>query len=168
MNNEVKEVFTPKPTISFRSVSKKSSYLVRAKLYPEEKTKGSLDCGSKRSEVCLNVNETSTFASTVTSETYIIKYKFNCNDKCLVYLLTCDCCQKQYVVKLSTNSVLDGTVIKVTVGNINVVKHVCSNTYMSIFAAATIIVLYVMSQSHLLTKLIHLTLLKEKIIGEVP
>ena len=97
MNNEVKEVFTPKPTISFRSVSKKSSYLVRAKLYPEEKTKGSLDCGSKRSKVCLNVNETSTFASTVTSETYIIKYKFNCNDKCLVYLLTCDCCQKQYV-----------------------------------------------------------------------
>ena len=66
MNNEVKKVFTPKPMISFRSARKMSSYLVRAKLYPEERTKGSFKCGSKRCEVCLNVNETSTFDSTVT------------------------------------------------------------------------------------------------------
>ena len=43
-------------------------------------------------------------------------------------------------VKLSTNSVLDGTIIKAIIGNINVVKHECNNTYMNIFAAATIIV----------------------------
>ena len=97
MNSEVRELFTPKPTISFCRASKKSSYLVRAKLYPEERTKGSFKCGSKRCEVCLNVNETSTFDSTVTGETYIINHKFNCNDKCLVYLLTCNCCKKQYV-----------------------------------------------------------------------
>ena len=97
MNNEVKKVFTPKPMISFRSAKKMSCYLVRAKLYPEERSKGSFKCGSKRCEVCLNVNETSTFASTVTGETYIINHKFNCNDKCLVYLLTCNCCKKQYV-----------------------------------------------------------------------
>ena len=66
-------------------------------LYPEERTKGSFKCGSKRCEVCLNVNETSTFASTVTGETYINNHKFNCNGKCLVYLLTCNCCKKQYV-----------------------------------------------------------------------
>ena len=42
-----------------------SSYLVREKLYPEERTKGSFKCGSKRCEVCLNVNQTSTFDSTV-------------------------------------------------------------------------------------------------------
>ena len=97
MNNEVKKVLTPKPMISFRSARKINSYLVRAKLYPEERTKVSFKCGSKRCEVCLNVNETSTFASTVTGETYIINHKFNCNDKCLVYLLTCNCCKKQYV-----------------------------------------------------------------------
>ena len=141
MNNQVKKVLSPKPMISFRSARKMSSYLVRTKLYPEERTKGSFKCGSKPCEVCLYVNETSTFASTVTGETYIINHKFNCNDKCLIYLLTCNCCKKQYVVKLSTNSVLDGTIIKVIVGNINVVKHVYNNTYMSIFAAATIIVL---------------------------
>ena len=37
MNEEVKNVFTPKPMISFRSARKLSSYLVRAKLYPEER-----------------------------------------------------------------------------------------------------------------------------------
>ena len=72
MNNEVKKVFAPKPMISFRSARKMSSCLVRAKLYPEERTKGSYNCGSKRCEVCLHVNETSTFANTVTGETYII------------------------------------------------------------------------------------------------
>ena len=70
MNNEVKKVFTPKPMISFRSARKMSSYLVRAKLYPEERTKGSFKCGSKRFEVCLNVNETSTFANTVSGKTF--------------------------------------------------------------------------------------------------
>ena len=41
MDDEVKKVFTPKPMISFRSARKLGSYLVRAKLYPEERTKGS-------------------------------------------------------------------------------------------------------------------------------
>ena len=94
MNNKVKKVLTSKPMISFCSERKISSYLVRAKLYPEERSKGSFKCGSKHCEVCLNVNETSTFASTVTGETYIINHKFNCNDKCLVYLLTSNCCTK--------------------------------------------------------------------------
>ena len=79
MNNEVKKIFTPKPMIFFRSARKMSIYLVRAKLYPEERTKDSFKSGSKRCEVCLNVNETSTFASTVTGETHIINHKFNCS-----------------------------------------------------------------------------------------
>ena len=33
------------------------------------------ECGSKRCEVCLNINETSTFAITVTGETYIINHE---------------------------------------------------------------------------------------------
>ena len=97
MNNEVKKEFTPKPLISFGSVRKMSRYLVRAKLYPEERTRGSFKCGSKRCEVCLNVNEPSAFASIVTGETNINNHKFNCNDKCSVYLLTCNYCKKQYM-----------------------------------------------------------------------
>ena len=96
-DNVVKNVFTPKPIISFRGARKMASYLVRAKLHSEEQTKSYFQCGSKCCEVCLNVNETSTFTSTVTGETYIINHKFNCNDNCLVYLLTCNCCKKQYL-----------------------------------------------------------------------
>ena len=47
--------------------------------------------------MCLNVSETSTFTSSVTHETYKINHKFNCNSKCLIYLLTCKQCSKQYV-----------------------------------------------------------------------
>ena len=41
--------------------------------------------------------ETYTFSSTVTGETFKINDKLNCDDKCLIYLLTCECCGKQYV-----------------------------------------------------------------------
>ena len=97
MDNEVKRVFTPKPTISFRSAKKLSSYLVRTKLYPTERIVGPYKCGGKRCEVYLNVNETSTFTSTVAGETYIINHRFDCNERCLVYLLTCNKRTMQYV-----------------------------------------------------------------------
>ena len=90
-------MFTPKPMISFRSARKLSSYLVRAKLYPTERTVGSYKCSGKRYEVCVNSNETSTFTSTVTGETYIINQRFNCNERCLVYLLICNKCERQHV-----------------------------------------------------------------------
>ena len=86
MDQEVKKVFTPKPMASFRSARKLSSYLVRAKLYP-----------LKRCQTCLNVNETDSFASSVTKEEYKINHCFDCNEKCLIYLLTCKVCLKQYV-----------------------------------------------------------------------
>ena len=67
MNDEVKRVFTPKPMVSLRSSRKISSYLVRARLYPIERTMGSFRCGSKRCEVCKYITETDTFTSSVTS-----------------------------------------------------------------------------------------------------
>ena len=44
VNEQAKNVFTPGPMISFRSARKLSSYLVRAKLYPIERTVGSFKC----------------------------------------------------------------------------------------------------------------------------
>ena len=38
-----------------------------------------------------------TFTSTVTGETFKINHKFDCMKKCLIYLLTCNKCRKQYV-----------------------------------------------------------------------
>ena len=56
--------------ITFRSARKLISYLVRAKLYPLERTVGSCKCYGKRCEICDNVTETSTFTSTATQNTY--------------------------------------------------------------------------------------------------
>ena len=99
MDEEVKKVFCPGPKVSFRSARKVSSYLVRAKVYPLERTVGSFKCKKSRCQVCLNVNETDTFTSTVTKKTYKINHKFDCSDKCLIYLLTCKKCLIQFLGK---------------------------------------------------------------------
>ena len=104
INLEVKNVFTPGPTVSYRSARKISSYLVRAKLYPLERTVGSEKCGKSRCEVCLSIQETDTFTSTITGESYKINHKLNCDNNCLIYLLTCKCCGKQYVGETTDES----------------------------------------------------------------
>ena len=97
MNDEVKSVFSSKPVISFRSARKLSSYLVKTKLYPIERTVGSFKCTKKRCEVCEKIHITDSFTSSVTQNTYKINHKLNCDDKCLIYLLSCKQCRKQYV-----------------------------------------------------------------------
>ena len=71
--------------------------MVRAKLYPLERTVGSCKCYDKQCEVCDNVTETSTFTSTVTQNTYKMNHQFNCSEKGLVNLLTCNKYFKQHV-----------------------------------------------------------------------
>ena len=66
-------------------------------LYATERIVRSYKCGGKQCEVCINVNETSTFTSTVTGKTYIRNHRFDCNERCLLYLLTCNKCKMQYV-----------------------------------------------------------------------
>ena len=97
MDQEVKKVFTPKPMVSFRSARKLSSYLVRAKLYTLKRKVGSFKCKGKWCQACLNLNETDSVTSGVTKEEYNINHCFKCNEKCLIYLLKCKVCLKQYV-----------------------------------------------------------------------
>ena len=49
------------------------------------------------------ITETNTFTSRVTGETYNIHHPLDCNDKCLVYLLTCNRCKKQYTGQTTDN-----------------------------------------------------------------
>ena len=70
---------------------------MRAKLYPIKREKGSYPCKKTRCQVCQNVSQTDTFCSTKTGEYYKINLRLNCDDKCLVYLLTCRKCNLQYV-----------------------------------------------------------------------
>ena len=97
MSEEPKHLFTPGPIVSFRSSRKIKSYLVRAKLYPVERSVGSFNCKRQHSQICAYVNEKDSFTSTTTGETYKINHKFDCMDKCFIYLLTSNKCRKQYV-----------------------------------------------------------------------
>ena len=85
-DESVKRVFTPPSMVSYRTARKLSSYLVRAKLYPLERKRGSYKCGDLRCIVCNNIEAIETFTSTVTGESVQIKH-LCCNDKCLIYLL---------------------------------------------------------------------------------
>ena len=111
-----KRVFTPPPMVSYRSARKLSSYLVRAKLYPLERKRGSYKCGNLRCLVCNNIAETDTFTSTVTRESIKINHVCS-NDKCLIYILTCKVCKKQYIGKTVDRFRLNGTTIKKAIGN---------------------------------------------------
>ena len=96
-DQEVERVFIPGPMASFCSAQKFSNHLVWAKLHPLERGVGSLKCGGRRCQVCLNVTETETFTSTSTNQTYKINHELNCNESSLIYLLMCKICRKQYV-----------------------------------------------------------------------
>ena len=66
-------------------------------MYPVKRKTRSCKCKGNRCQVCLNASETETFTSTVTHTSYKIKHNSHCNDKCLIYLLTCKTCLKKYV-----------------------------------------------------------------------
>ena len=94
---KAKEVFMPGPKVTFLSSRKLSSYLVRANLYPLERVTGSCKCHGIRCAVCLNVNQTSPFISSVTHETCKTNHEFDFNSKFIIYFLTWKQCSKQYV-----------------------------------------------------------------------
>ena len=95
MNEEVKIAFTTEPMISYRGSRKISSYLVGGKLYPINRRVGRYKCGTKCCEVCKYITNTDTFTSNVTRETFKINKRFDCNNKCLAYLMTCNRRKKQ-------------------------------------------------------------------------
>ena len=86
-DESVKQLVTPPPMVSYCSARKLSSSLVCAKLYPSKRKRGSYKCGNLRCLVCNNIEKTDIFAST--DESFKINHHVCCNDKCLVYLLTC-------------------------------------------------------------------------------
>ena len=97
MGHETKTMFPPGPMVSFGSVCKISSYLVRAKLYPSERSISWRQYKKRTCEACTNVTETVIFSRIVTGETIEINHELNCDDKCFICLLKCKVCKKQYV-----------------------------------------------------------------------
>ena len=70
-----------------------------ANLCSLEKSVASFTCNGKRCQMCINVTESNTFSSSVDKKEYVINHSFNCNDKCIIYLLTSNKCKMQYVGK---------------------------------------------------------------------
>ena len=133
MNEEVRKTFSPGPMVSFRSARKLSSYLVWAKLYPLQRKVGSSKYGKRRCEVCNNVTGTSIFSSTVTGDTFKIDHSLNCDDKCLIYLVTCKQCNKQYTSETTDLFRNRWNTIKTMLESLTGKSLVCRNTYINIF-----------------------------------
>ena len=96
-NTEAKTVFSPAPFVSFRSGYSLTNHLVRAKVYPLERKVGSHKCGRSRCQTCNNVQISDTFESFTDKKSYKINHYLSCEDKCLIYLLSCKVCGLQYV-----------------------------------------------------------------------
>ena len=58
---QVKQVFTSAPFVSFRSGFSLRNHIVRAKVYPLLREKGSSCCGKSRCETCFNIKKTTLF-----------------------------------------------------------------------------------------------------------
>ena len=86
-------------------------------------------------EVCTNVVETDTFSSTVADQTFQINHELNCDDKCLIYLLKCKVCNKQYVGETTDQFRLRWNNFKDKDKNFRDMKVVCNNIFMNIFIA---------------------------------
>ena len=86
-------MFPPGPMVSFGSVCRISSYLVRAKLYPSERSISWRQYKKRTCEACTNVTETVIFSRIVTGETIEINHELNCDDKCFICLLKCKVCK---------------------------------------------------------------------------
>ena len=113
-DQEVKKVFTPAPFVSFRSAGNLKSFLVRSKVHPLDRKVGSEKCNGKRCLVCLNVAETDTFKLFQTKKQYKINHNLNCNDKRLIYLLSCKIYGLQYVGSTTDPFRIVGTTIRIT------------------------------------------------------
>ena len=116
--------FSPGPSISFRSVWKLSSYLVRAGLYPLQV--GSSKCGKRRWQVCNNVTDTSICTRTVAGNTLRLTTVW----AVMVSVLSTNICKQ---VKLQISFLVDGVTIKTMLESLTRVSLVCKNTHINIF-----------------------------------
>ena len=82
---KVKRIFTPALFVSFRSGYSLRNHLVRDKVYPLIREKGTFCCGKSRCESCCNRKQTETFENFMTKKVYKIIHSFNCYSKSLIY-----------------------------------------------------------------------------------
>ena len=119
--------------------------MVRTKLYPVERSVGSFNCKRPHSQICTYFNETDSFTSVVIGQTYKINHRFDCMEKCLTCLLTCNKCRKQYVGQTVDNFCYRWNNYRYN-SRMSMTEHACRSTCTSIFMIVNILVFLIMSQ----------------------
>ena len=108
-DQEVKQVFNPAPSVSFRSMRTLRSHLVKAKVFPVgERLLGSRKCNKNCCQVCKNVIEAKTFQSFVDKKVYKINHS-SCGVKYVVCNVT---------VKRTMNSDTGGIIMRIAIGKV--------------------------------------------------
>ena len=93
----LKAVLPKPPCVAFRNPKTFCSKIVRSKIREnEEEEWGNFPRGHNNCEICKILEPGKEFKSTITWEVFKINFHFDCNSICLVYLLTCRICKKQY------------------------------------------------------------------------
>ena len=86
------------PRVAFRNDISLKDKLVRSKLKnPNRRDPGNYKCGSNLCQICNIISVENRFTNRHRSKTYKINFDFDCNSQCVIYLITCKVCQKQYV-----------------------------------------------------------------------
>ena len=95
-----KRVFNKPPMLAFKQPPNLGRVLCRAKLpknnHPKRKVLGLKRC-LKPCAICPYVTNSNEFKSTQTRISYKMKGAFNCNTMGVIYALTCQKCNKQYI-----------------------------------------------------------------------
>ena len=93
----VKPVFTSAPFLSFKTALNLRVHLLRSKRYPLKQSTGYYKCNTLRCQAGKNVKKCYDFLSHANKQTFKIIRCFECSSKCLIYLMSCKVCRKQYV-----------------------------------------------------------------------
>ena len=96
----LKDLFPKPPRLTFRNARSLKDNLVFASVQrkTDDRPRGNYGCKDKRCQIHRKyMARCDTFESTKTRKEYNIKGHFDCNSECIVYLITCKTCQKQYV-----------------------------------------------------------------------
>ena len=93
----LKSVLPKLSRVAFRNPKSLHYKLIWSKPKSEdEKEWRNFPCCRKNCDICNILYPSNKFRSTVTGEEYKMNFHFNCNSICVVYLLTCKICAKQY------------------------------------------------------------------------
>ena len=93
----LKLVLPKPPRVAFHNPKSLREKLIGSKLKSEkEKRWGNFSCSRKNCKICKILYPCNKFTSTVTVEEYKMNFHFNCNSLCVVYLLTCKVCAKEF------------------------------------------------------------------------